>query len=81
LLTNVDEVIVSELLFARETHDLRFRFFVENLSRRAVLLFADPSDIQLLPKVGYQWMAIGKVVEIVTPGLNHKRYRSGCSIV
>jgi hypothetical protein len=53
------------------------RFCFENLSQRAVLLFADELDIHLLPKVGYQWMPKGEVVEIVTPGQNQKRYLAG----
>ena len=53
------------------------RFCIENLARRAALVFADELDIHLLPKVGYQWMAKGEVVEIVTPGQNQKRYLAG----
>lgn len=52
----------------------QIRFCVETLGRRAVLLFADELDIHLLPKVGYQWMPKGETVEIVTPGVNQKRY-------
>ena len=52
----------------------RIRFCLENLAQKAVLIFADELDIHLLPKVGYQWMPKGEVVEIVTPGQNQKRY-------
>ena len=52
----------------------RIRFCVENLGQQAALLFADELDIHLLPKVGYQWMPKGEVVEVVTPGVNQKRY-------
>ena len=55
----------------------RVRFCVENLGRRAALLFADELDIHLLPKVGYQWMPKGETVEVVTPGVNQKRYLAG----
>ena len=55
----------------------RIRFRVENLTRRAALVFADELDIHLLPKVGYQWMPKGEVVEVVTPGQNQKRYLAG----
>ena len=41
------------------------------------MLFADELDIHLLPKVGYQWMPKGEVVELVTPGQNQKRYLAG----
>lgn len=53
------------------------RFCFENLSQQAVMLFADELDIHLLPKVGYQWMPKGEVVEVVTPGVNQKRYLAG----
>jgi transposase len=52
----------------------RIRFCLETLARRAALVFADELDIHLLPKVGYQWMPKGEVVEVVTPGQNQKRY-------
>jgi transposase len=53
------------------------RFCVENLTRRAALVFADELDIHLLPKVGYQWTPKGESVEIITPGVNQKRYLAG----
>jgi putative transposase len=52
----------------------RIRFCLENLARRATLVFADELDIHLLPKVGYQWMPKGETVAVVTPGVNQKRY-------
>jgi putative transposase len=55
----------------------RIRFCFENLSRHTALLVADELDIHLLPKVGYQWMPKGEVVEVVTPGVNQKRYLAG----
>jgi len=55
----------------------RIRFCVENLGSRAALVFADELDIHLLPKVGYQWMPKGEVVEIVTPGQDQRRYLAG----
>lgn len=55
----------------------RVRFYAENRTRRAVLVFADESDIHLLPKVGYQWMPKGEVVEVITPGQNQRRYLAG----
>jgi len=61
----------------RVTKLAAIRFCFENLAQRAVLLFADELDIHLLPKVGYQWMPKGEAVEIVTPGVNQKRYLAG----
>jgi transposase len=55
----------------------RIRFCFENLACQAALIFADELDIHLLPKVGYQWMPKGEVVEIITPGQNQKRYLAG----
>lgn len=55
----------------------RIRFCLENLACQAALVFADELDIHLLPKVGYQWMPKGEVVEIITPGQNQKRYLAG----
>jgi transposase len=55
----------------------RVRFCLENLARQATVVFADELDIHLLPKVGYQWMPKGEVVEVVTPGVNQKRYLAG----
>jgi DDE superfamily endonuclease len=46
--------------------------------RASVALFlAGELDINLLPKVGYQWMPKGKQVEVLTPGPNEKRYWAG----
>jgi len=53
------------------------RYCFENLVAQAALVFADELDIHLLPKVGYQWMPKGEVVEVVTPGQNQKRYLAG----
>ena len=55
----------------------RIRFCFETLGQQAALLFADELDIHLLPKVGYQWMPKGEVVEVLTPGVNQKRYLAG----
>jgi transposase len=38
------------------------------------LLFADEMDINLLPKLGYEWMRRGIQTEVMTPGKNRKRY-------
>ena len=55
----------------------KIRFTLENLGWRTALLFADELDIDLLPKVGYQWMAQGTQLEVMTPGKNRKRYLAG----
>ena len=55
----------------------RIRLAVEQLRAGAALCFADELDINLLPKVGYQWMPKGEQVEVMTPGTNAKRYLAG----
>ena len=53
------------------------RLAFEQLRAGAALFFADELDINLLPKVGYQWMPKGDQVEVMTPGTNEKRYLAG----
>jgi transposase len=55
----------------------RIRLAFEQLRAGAALFFADELDINLLPKVGYQWMPRGEQVEVLTPGTNEKRYLAG----
>jgi transposase len=61
----------------RVTKLARIRLAVEQLRAGAALFFADELDINLLPKVGYQWMPKGEQVEVLTPGTNEKRYLAG----
>jgi transposase len=55
----------------------RIRLACERLRAGAALFFADELDLNLLPKVGSQWMPQGTQVEIMTPGTNEKRYLAG----
>jgi hypothetical protein len=55
----------------------RIRLAFEQLRAGVALFFADELDINLLPKVGYQWMPKGEQVEVLTPGTNEKRYLAG----
>jgi transposase len=55
----------------------RIRRIFEHLSPDEALLFADELDIQLLPKVGYEWMLKGEQVDVMTPGTNEKNYLAG----
>lgn len=55
----------------------RIRLAFEQLRAGMALFFADELDINLLPKVGYQWMPKGEQVEVLTPGTNEKRYLAG----
>lgn len=42
-----------------------------------VALFEDEVDVNLNPKIGCMWMALGKQAEVVTPGTNRKKYLAG----
>ena len=61
----------------RVTKLARIRLAFEQLRAGTVLFFADELDINLLPKVGYQWMPKGEQVAVMTPGTNEKRYLAG----
>jgi transposase len=55
----------------------RIRLAFEQLRAGMALFFADELDINLLSKVGSQWMPKGDQVEVLTPGTNEKRYLAG----
>ena len=55
----------------------RIRHLVETLPRNAALFFADELDINLLPKLGYEWMLRGTQTQVMTPGTNQKQYLAG----
>jgi transposase len=61
----------------RVTKLARIRLAFEQVRAGAALFFADELDINLLPKVGSQWMPKGEQVEVLTPGTNEKRYLAG----
>jgi transposase len=61
----------------RVTKLARIRLALEQLRAGTALFFADELDINLLPKIGYQWMPKGEQVEVLTPGTNEKRYLAG----
>lgn len=42
-----------------------------------VVVASDEADIDLNPKIGYDWMLRGEQKEVVTPGQNQKRYVAG----
>jgi transposase len=55
----------------------RIRSIAENLLPTEALFFADELDINLLSKLGYQWMRRGTQTEVMTPGQNEKAYLAG----
>ncbi len=61
----------------RVTKLARIRAVFEQLTARQAFFFADELDIQLLPKLGAQWMPKGEQVQLPTPGTNQKQYLAG----
>jgi transposase len=55
----------------------RIRCAFEQVRAGVALFFADELDINLLSKVGSQWMPKGEQVEVMTPGTNEKRHLAG----
>lgn len=55
----------------------RIRHLIEHLRPSEVLFFVDELDIQLLAKIGYEWMLKGTQREVLTPGTNKKHYLAG----
>lgn len=55
----------------------RIRYCFENLGKKAAMFTAFELDINLLAKVGYQWMPEGEQLEVPTPGTNEKNYLAG----
>ena len=50
----------------------RIRLALQQMRADTALLFADEMDLELLPKVGAQWMPKAMQVEVWTPGKNQK---------
>jgi putative transposase len=55
----------------------RIRHIIEHLRPQEVLFFIDELDVNLLPKIGYEWMLRGTQTEVMTPGTNKKQYLAG----
>jgi transposase len=55
----------------------RIRYLIEDLPKNAALFFADEVDINLLAKLGYEWMLTGTQREVETPRSNKKNYLGG----
>jgi transposase len=61
----------------RTTRLAQIRSVIEGLLPTEAFFFADELDINLLAKVGYQWMLKGTQTEVDTPGKNEKLYLAG----
>lgn len=55
----------------------RIEKLLEKLPRDEVAFFVDEVDIHLNPKIGPDWMLRGQQKEVLTPGVNKKRYIAG----
>jgi transposase len=55
----------------------QIRRLLATLPRNQVAVYEDEVDIHLNPKIGLDWMVQGQQKEVVTPGLNVKRYLAG----
>jgi transposase len=61
----------------RLLHVARLRRMLRELPPDEVAFYADEVDINLNPKIGYDWMWMGTQKWIVTPGKNKKAYLAG----
>ena len=50
---------------------------IDTLPPNEVVVYEDEVDIDLNPKIGYDWMLRGQQKQVVTPGNNEKRYIAG----
>ena len=55
----------------------QIRGLLANLPKGEMVFYADEVDIHLNPKIGLDWMVKGQQKEVVTPGVNQKRYLAG----
>lgn len=55
----------------------KIRRLLRELPQNATALFMDEVDVNTNPKIGSMWMTRGKQAEVVTPGINEKRYLAG----
>jgi len=55
----------------------KIRHLLATLPDDETAVFEDEVDINTLPKIGAMWMPRGQQAEVVTPGVNVKRYLAG----
>ena len=61
----------------REANLRALRALLHGLPGDETAVFMDEVDVNLNPKVGYQWMRRGEQAAVETPGINEKRYLAG----
>jgi transposase len=70
--------VLSPMPKAQKTRRLRkIEKLLEDLPRDEVAFYVDEVDIHLNPKIGPDWMLVGEQKEVLTPGVNKKRYIAG----
>ncbi len=70
--------VISPMPKAQKTWRIRrIQRLIDNLPRNEVVVYEDEVDIHLNPKIGPDWMLPGQQKEVVTPGVNKKRYIAG----
>ena len=62
---------------ARQRRLASLRSLVACRRRGEVVVYGDEVDIDLNPKIGFDWMNRGQQKEVLTPGKNEKRYLAG----
>jgi transposase len=62
---------------ARQRRLASLRSLTTSPRRGEVVVYADEVDIDLNPKLGFDWMNRGQQKEVLTPGNNEKRYLAG----
>jgi len=55
----------------------KIRALLRDLPADEVAVFQDEADVNTNPKIGSMWMRRGQQTEVVTPGVNTKRYLAG----
>ncbi len=70
--------VISPAKKAEKTRRLRrIQKMIASLPKNEVVVYEDEVDIHLNPKIGPDWMLPGQQKEVVTPGVNKKRYIAG----
>lgn len=70
--------VISPMPKAQKTRRIRrIQKLIENLPKDEIVVYEDEVDIHLNPKIGPDWMLPGEQKEVVTPGVNKKRYIAG----
>lgn len=61
----------------RRLHTAVHASTVRRCSARHAVFYADEADVELNPRIGYDWMRRGQQRKVPTPGQNQRRYLAG----